>query len=60
MAKTATDQHGRWHFDGLIPGFRYSVRARDTQRQLTLFSESIETEPGQTIDLGDIDENKPQ
>ncbi len=60
MAKTATDQDGRWHFDGLIPGFRYSVSARDTQRQLTLFSESITPQPGQTIDLGDIDKNEPQ
>ncbi len=60
MSKTVTDQDGRWHFDGLIPGFRYSVWARDTQRQLTLFSESIDTEPGETINLDDIDKNEPQ
>lgn len=55
-AETTTDGDGKWSFDGLLPGFDYYVTARDTDdgRTPSLFSERIATEPGATIDLGDI------
>jgi len=55
-AETTTDGDGRWSFDGLLPGFDYYVTARDSDdgRTLSLFYERVATEPGATIDLGDI------
>lgn len=55
-AETFTDDEGRWHFTGLLPGLDYVVVARDTGegRPPVHFSESIITEPGRTMDLGDV------
>ncbi len=50
-----TDNQGRFHIEGLIPGMRYNIAARDEKGMLAgqvVFDVTVE--PGQTKDLGDL------
>ncbi len=57
---TTTDADGRWSFDALVAGLRYYVQVGPPGTRRFFHLRIITPEPGQTIDLGDIDENKPQ
>ncbi len=58
--ETVTDTNGEWTFDGMISGLQYYLSAYARGSGNRLCHERITPEPGQTIDLGDIDKNEPQ
>jgi len=57
---TETDAQGRWSFDGMIGGLRYFVHAYRPGGGSPIFWREVTPEPGQTIDMGDIDKNEPE
>ncbi len=56
---TETDADGKWTFDGMIGGLRYTVHAYRPGGGSPIFWQDIRPEPGQTVDLGDITARQP-
>ncbi len=59
LDSTTTDADGRWSFAGLVAGLKYYVVVRAPDASWFV-RPHFTPEPGQTIDLGDIDRNEPQ
>ncbi|MHC4402847.1 MAG: carboxypeptidase regulatory-like domain-containing protein [Planctomycetota bacterium] len=51
-----TDQHGRFHIEGLAPGIPYDVQVHDPEKLHNIIQvlSDVTVKPGETKDLGDV------